>query len=84
MSYVNLILRPSQRPQEGEGEALPLLCKHWILFHRASREGTFTEWLFDLGIALGVLSVLILRLLVVVLLLLFLLLFVDKKIRENM
>lgn len=44
----------------------------------------FTEWLFDPGIALGFLSMLILLLLWMLLLLLLLLLLTDKKIRVKM
>ena len=63
LSYIYLICRPSQGPQEGGGKVLSLLNIHWILFKRKSREGMSTEWLFDPGIALGVLSMLILLLL---------------------
>lgn len=62
---------------------MSLLNKQWILFKRKIREGMFTEWLFDPGIALGFLSMLILLLLWMLLLLLLLLL-TDKKIRVKM
>lgn len=59
---------------------MSLLNKQWILFKRKIREGMFTEWLFDPGIALGFLSMLILLLLWMLLLLLL----KDKKIRVKM